>query len=143
MISRDEIKKVLPHREPFLLLDEILEFEAGKWARAVWHLKEDYDVFRGHFPGQPILPGVLIVEALAQAGAFAILNDEKFAGKLALFGGINEVKFRGQVKPGDSLILYSELTRASAFGGKANVCAKVDDKVVCEGEILFAFAKGE
>lgn len=141
MIGRDEIKKVLPHREPFLLIDEIIEVQVGKSAKAVWHVREDYDVFRGHFPGNPVLPGVLMVEALAQAGAYAILLDEKFKGKLALFGGIDGVKFRGLVRPGDDLVLEAELVRISSFGGKAQARASVDGKTVCEGEIMFAFAK--
>ncbi len=141
MIGREEIKKVLPHREPFLLIDEIMEVEVGKSAKAVWHVRADYDVFRGHFPGKPVLPGVLMVEALAQTGAYAILLDEKFRGKLALFGGIDGVKFRGQVRPGDDLVLEAELKRISSFGGKAAARASVDGKTVCEGEIMFAFAK--
>lgn len=141
MIGREEIKKVLPHREPFLLIDEIMEVEVGKSAKAVWHVREDYDVFRGHFPGNPVLPGVLMVEALAQTGAYAILLDEKFKGKLALFGGIDGVKFRGLVRPGDDLVLEADLKRISSFGGKAAARASVDGKTVCEGEIMFAFAK--
>lgn len=141
MIGRDEIKKVLPHREPFLLIDEITEVEVGKSAKAVWHVREEYDVFRGHFPGNPVLPGVLMVEALAQTGAYAILLDEKFKGKLALFGGIDGVKFRGLVRPGDDLVLEAQLVRISSFGGKAQARASVDGKTVCEGEIMFAFAK--
>jgi 3-hydroxyacyl-[acyl-carrier-protein] dehydratase len=141
MIGREDIKKVLPHREPFLLIDEILKVEVGKSATAVWHVREDYDIFRGHFPGNPVLPGVLMVEALAQTGAYAILLDEKFRGKLALFGGIDGVKFRGLVRPGDDLVLEAELTRISSFGGKAQARASVDGKTVCEGGILFAFAK--
>lgn len=141
MIGREEIKKVLPHREPFLLIDEILEVEIGKSATAVWHVREDYDVFRGHFPGNPVLPGVLMVEALAQTGAYAILKEERFRGKLAVFGGIDGVKFRGMVRPGDDLILRAELTRLSSIGGKADVHATVDGKTVCAGGIMFAFAK--
>jgi 3-hydroxyacyl-[acyl-carrier-protein] dehydratase len=141
MIGREEIKKVLPHREPFLLIDEILEVEIGKSATAVWHVKEDFDVFRGHFPGNPVLPGVLMVEALAQTGAYAILLEERFKGKLAVFGGIDGVKFRGMVRPGDDLILHAELKRLSSIGGKADVIATVDGKTICSGEIMFAFAK--
>ncbi|MEI6101073.1 MAG: 3-hydroxyacyl-ACP dehydratase FabZ [Eubacteriales bacterium] len=141
MIGREDIKKVLPHREPFLLIDEILEVEVGKSATAVWHVREDFFAFPGHFPGNPVLPGVLMVEALAQTGAYAILLQEEFKGKLALFGGINGVKFRGMVRPGDDLILHSELTRISSMGGKAIAKATVNGKTICEGEIMFVFAK--
>ena len=143
MFGREEIKQVLPHREPFLLIDEILECEVGVSAKGVWHVRDDFFAFPGHFPGNPVLPGVLIMEALAQTGAYAILRDEKYAGKLALFGGIDKAKFRGMVKPGDDLVLNAKLIRASSLGGKAEVFAEVNGKTVCSGEIMFAFYRGE
>ena len=141
MIDREGIKNILPHRDPFLLVDEIIECEVGKSATGVWHVSPDFYAFKGHFPGRPILPGVLITEALAQTGAVAILQDERYKGKLAVFGAIKDAKFRGMVLPGDDLYLHAELLKLSSLGGKANVEAKVNGKVVCQGEIMFAFAR--
>ena len=141
MIDREKIKKVLPHREPFALVDEITACVPGESAEGVWHLTEDYPVFKGHFPGNPMLPGVLMVEALAQTGAYAMLVCPEFAGKLALFGGIKSMKFRGQVKPGDDLILKCNIIRKSSIGGTGAVRAEVNGKCACEGEIMFVFVK--
>lgn len=138
VMDREAIMKVLPHRDPFLLIDEVLECEIGVRAKAVWHITEDLYFFKGHFPGRPILPGVLMAESLAQTGAVAILQHEKYKDKFALFGGIDGVRFRGQVVPGDDLILETEIIRMSSMGGKGSVKAMVGDKVVCEGQILFA-----
>lgn len=140
MIDREGIKEILPHREPFLLIDEVHEYEPGKGAKAVWHITEDLPFFKGHFPGRPILPGVLMAEALAQTGAVAILTDPRFAGRLAVFGGIDKMKFRGMVTPGDDLELETDLTRLSSVGGRGRGTARVNGKVVCEGDIMFAFA---
>ncbi len=140
-LNQEEIKKIIPHRDPFLFLDEVMECEVAKRTKALWRIREDLFCFKGHFPGNPILPGVLITEALAQAGAVAILQDERFAGRLAVFGGIDGVRYRGMVVPGDDLILETEILRLSAMGGKGKVKAMVNDKVVCEGEILFVLVK--
>ena len=141
MIGIEEIKQVLPHREPFALVDEILEYEPEVSATGVWHLTEDFPVFKGHFPGNPVLPGVLMVEALAQTGAFAMLKSPNFAGKLALFGGIKSMKFRKTAVPGDDLILKCQIIKKSSFGGTGAVRAEVNGECVCEGEIMFVFAK--
>ncbi|MEG2625815.1 MAG: 3-hydroxyacyl-ACP dehydratase FabZ [Christensenella sp.] len=141
LLNQEEIKKIIPHRDPFLFLDEVLECEVATRTKAVWHIREDLFCFKGHFPGNPILPGVLITEALAQAGAVAILQDEKYKGRLAVFGGIDKVRYRGMVLPGDDLILETEILRLSSMGGKGKVKATVNDKVVCEGEILFVLVK--
>ena len=140
MIDREQIKDVLPHRDPFLFLDEILEYEAGKSATAIWRVKSDLPVFKGHFPGRPILPGVLIAEALAQTGAFAVLMDERFKDKLLVFGGIEKMRFKGMVLPGDTIVLNTEMTRLASVGGKGKCVATVNEKKVCEGEIMFAIA---
>lgn len=140
-IDQEGIKKIIPHRDPFLFLDEVMECEVAKYTKALWRIREDLFCFKGHFPGNPILPGVLITEALAQAGAVAILQDERFKGRLAVFGGIDGVRYRGMVVPGDDLILETEILRLSAMGGKGKVKASVSGKTVCEGEILFVLVK--
>lgn len=140
-MDREEIKKILPHREPFLFLDEVTECETGKRTKAVWHIRDDLFCFKGHFPGNPLLPGVLMAEALAQAGAVAILSDEKFKNRLAVYGGIDKMRFRGMVTPGDELVLETEITKLGSMGGKGKGKASVNGKVVCEGEILFGLVK--
>lgn len=140
MIDREGVKDILPHRDPFLFVDEVTECEPGKSAKAVWHITEDLPFFRGHFPGRPTLPGVLMSEALAQTGAVAILSLDKFKGRLPVFGGIDKMRFRGMVSPGDDLELETELTRLSSIGGRGKGTARVNGKVVAEGELMFAFA---
>lgn len=139
-LGKDEIQAIIPHRDPFLLIDEVVELIPGKKATALWHISQDLDVFRGHFPQRKILPGVLMVESFAQTGAVAVLSLPEFAGKLALFGGIKEAKFRRPVVPGDVLQLEVEITRLSKFGGRGIGKATVQGEVACQGEILFAFA---
>lgn len=140
MIDKEGIREILPHREPFLLIDEVTELEVGKRAKAVWHVTKDLDFFRGHFPGRPVLPGVLMAEALAQTGAVAILKDERYAGRLAVFGGIDKMKFRGMVEPDCDLELETEITKLASVGGRGHGIARAGGKVVCEGDIMFAFA---
>ena len=128
---------ILPHRPPFLFVDKLLELEPGKSARGIWHLTGDEWFFPGHFPGRPTLPGVLQTEAIAQLGAVALLTDERFAGKLPLFGGLDSARFRRQVVPGDVLTLEVELGRMSARAGKGSGRALVNDQVACEASLLF------
>jgi 3-hydroxyacyl-[acyl-carrier-protein] dehydratase len=131
---------VLPHRAPFLLLDEVTDLVIGESAKGLWRLTGDEYFFAGHFPGRPTLPGVLMLEAIAQLGAYAVLSDAKFAGKLPLFGGVEKSRFRRQVVPGDVLELEVTLGRMSARAGKGAGRAHVGGETACETELLFVFA---
>ena len=132
--------EVLPHRPPFLLVDELVAVEPGVSATGSWRLTGDEAFFAGHFPGRPTLPGVLMVEALAQVGAVAVLLDERYAGKLPLFGGIDGVRFRRQVGPGDVLDLAVTMGRLSARAGRGHGVASVAGEVACEADLLFVLA---
>jgi 3-hydroxyacyl-[acyl-carrier-protein] dehydratase len=133
---------LLPHRSPFLLLDEITELEPGLRATGRWRLTGDEAFFAGHFPGRPTLPGVLMVESLAQLGAATVLADGRFTGKLPLFGGIDQARFRRQVEPGEELRLEVTLGRLGSRAGKGHGVASVDGKVACEVDLLFVIVDG-
>jgi 3-hydroxyacyl-[acyl-carrier-protein] dehydratase len=132
-----EPAEVLPHRPPFLFVDEVVELMPGERVVARWHLTGDEWFFSGHFPGRPTLPGVLMCEAIAQAGALAVLLDDRYAGKLPLFGGLDRARFRRQVGPGDTLTLEVEFGRLSARAGKGSGRALLDDQVACECDLMF------
>ena len=128
---------VLPHRPPFLFVDEVTALVPGQSASGTWRLTGDEWFFAGHFPGRPTLPGVLMCEAIAQVGAIALLTDERFAGKLPLFGGLDSARFRRQVSPGDSLELHVELGRMSSRAGKGTGKALLRGEIACECELMF------
>lgn len=140
MLDVVQIQEIIPHRHPFLLIDRILEVEAGVKAVGLKNVTANEDFFTGHFPGYPVMPGVLIVEALAQVGSVAMLLVEANKGKLGFFAGIDNFRFRGQVVPGDTLILEVNITRLKGSIGKGQAVAKVGDKVVAEGELMFALS---
>lgn len=138
MLNNIDIQNIIPHRYPFLLIDKITEMEEGKRAVGIKNVTANEPFFQGHFPGNPIMPGVLITEALAQVGSVLLLSMEENKGKVGVFTGINNFKYRKQVTPGDTLVLEAELIVYRHKMGKANVKATVDGEVAAMGEISFA-----
>jgi 3-hydroxyacyl-[acyl-carrier-protein] dehydratase len=136
--GRETIESIIPHREPFLFLDEVVELEPGARVLARRHVRMDEWFFPGHFPDRPIVPGVIIVEALAQAGAVAVLSVEENRGKLARFAGIDDVRFKRIVEPGDELTLECELEALRGPIGKGRAAARVGDQLAARGTLMFA-----
>jgi 3-hydroxyacyl-[acyl-carrier-protein] dehydratase len=141
MLGIQEIMAILPHRYPFLLVDRILELEPGQRALGEKLVSANEPQFQGHFPGNPIMPGVLVVEALAQTGAVAILSQPEYAGKLVLFAGIDNVRFRQPARPGDTLRLEVHLERMRRGVGRGTGIATIEGQTVCEAKLLFAISE--
>ena len=137
-LGRDAIEAIIPHREPFLLIDEVIELTPGEGAVARKIVRTDEWYLTGHFPGRPVMPGVLIVEALAQTGAVAVLSEEENRGRLALFAGIDDCRFKRIVEPGDVLELRCELDRVRGAVGRGKAEARVDGQLACRAALTFA-----
>ncbi|AIQ67773.1 3-hydroxyacyl-ACP dehydratase FabZ [Paenibacillus graminis] len=140
MLDIERIKKVIPHRYPFLLVDKILEIDEGKKAVGIKNVTINEPYFLGHFSGYPVMPGVLIVEALAQIGGIVMSQEDNSNHKIGLLTGIDNCRFRQQVKPGDQLLLTFEVTRVKGQIVKGKGVAMVNNEMVCETEIMFAFS---
>lgn len=143
LLDQEAIKKIIPHRDPFLLIDEVTELEPGKRVVAKKHLKEDEFWFKGHFPGYPIQPGVLTMEMLAQAGAVCVLSMPEFAGRIAVFAGIDKARFHRPVMPGETLTLEVEILKLRSSIGVGKAIATVDGKKAAVGEITFAISEAK
>jgi 3-hydroxyacyl-[acyl-carrier-protein] dehydratase len=137
-LGREEIEAILPHRDPFLLIDEVVELEPGERVVALKRVRGDEWWFQGHFPDRPVMPGVLIVEAMAQTGAVAVLSQEENRGRIAFFGGIDGVRFKRIVEPGDELELECRLEAVRGPIGKGKATAKVDGQLAARGTLTFA-----
>jgi 3-hydroxyacyl-[acyl-carrier-protein] dehydratase len=142
-LSSVEIQKIIPHRFPFLLVDKMIEIEWGKRAVGIKNVTATEPFFQGHFPGFPVMPGVLMVEAIAQVGAVAVLGMPENKGKMAFFAGIDDVRFKRQVVPGDTLRIEVTLTRVRGPIGQGEGIATVDGQLACKGSFMFAMGKAE
>lgn len=138
MLNKEEIKNIIPQRDPFLMIDEVEEYVPGESAIAYKNVNEQEWYFKGHFPGNPIMPGVLIAESLAQTGAVAILSMDENKGKNALFGGIDKMKFKRKVVPGERLKLEVKIIKRKGPIGVGEAIATIDEKIVAKGELTFA-----
>jgi 3-hydroxyacyl-[acyl-carrier-protein] dehydratase len=136
--GRDVIERILPHRDPFLLLDEVTELEPGQRVVALRHVNADDWWFRGHFPERPVMPGVLIVEAMAQTGAVAVLVEEENQGRIAFFAGIDDCRFKRVVEPGDTLTLACEIDQVRGPIGRGKATAHVGEELAARGTLTFA-----
>lgn len=137
-LNSNQIQEIIPHRYPFVLVDKIIDGEEGKWAIGIKNVSQNEYFFQGHFPKHHVMPGVLIIEALAQVGAVAILSLEENSGKIAFFAGIKSAKFKREVVPGDQLILNCKLDKIRGGVGFGKATAKVQDEICCIADLAFA-----
>jgi len=140
-LNIDQIKEIIPHRYPFLLVDKITELEIGKRAVGLKNVTANEEYFNGHFPQYPVMPGVLALEHAAQVGAVALLSMDEYKGAIALFAGVEKLRFKHPVRPGDTIVTEVELLTVRRGIGKGKVLSKVDGKVSLEAEIMFAIQK--
>lgn len=141
MLNIDQIKELIPHRYPFLLVDKVIELDDGKRAVGIKNVTVNEPFFQGHFPEYPIMPGVLIIEAMAQVGCVAMMSIEENRGKLGVFAGIDKVRFKKEVRPGDTLTMEVEMTSVRRNIGKATAKAFVGEELACSGELMFALVE--
>ena len=137
-LNSNEIAAILPHRYPFALIDRIVDYESGKWAKSIKCVSANEQFFCGHFPQEHVMPGVLILEALAQVGAVALLTEEENKGKIVLFGGVKNARFKRKVIPGDVLEMECVLTARRGPVGFGSCTAKVGEEIACTADLIFA-----
>lgn len=141
MLHIDQIKELIPHRYPFLLVDKVIELEVGKRAVGIKNVTVNEPFFQGHFPDYPIMPGVLIIEAMAQVGCVAMMSVEENRGKLGVFAGIDKARFKKEVRPGDTLTMEVEMVSLRRNIGKATAKAYVGEELSCSAELMFALVE--
>lgn len=139
-MNTEEIMEILPHRYPFLMVDKLLELVPGQKAIGIKNISINEPFFAGHFPAKPVMPGVLMIEAIAQVGACALLSDDRYKGRIVYLAGINKIRIRRMAVPGDSMYIMSELITVKGTIGKGKGEITIDGKLVCEGEFLFAIS---
>ncbi|QGT98710.1 3-hydroxyacyl-[acyl-carrier-protein] dehydratase, FabZ form [Candidatus Syntrophocurvum alkaliphilum] len=137
----NKIMEILPHRYPFLLVDKIIELVPGEKAVGIKNLTINEPFFAGHFPGRPIMPGVLMIESMAQVGACALLGQEKYQDKLAFLAGVDNMRFKRLAVPGDRLVITSNVVRVKGNFGKFSAQIKIDDELICQGDLMFGMEK--
>lgn len=141
MLNIDQIKELIPHRYPFLLVDKVIELEEGKRAVGIKNVTANEPFFQGHFPDYPIMPGVLIIEAMAQVGCVAMMSIDENKGKLGVFAGLDKIRFKKEVRPGDTLTMEVEMLSVRRNIGKATAKAFVGEELACTGELVFALVQ--